>query len=48
VDPETGEETLVGIVSRGSPTRKALYRVDTEEALTFLNEVIAAVEAGEL
>ncbi len=48
VEPETGEETLVAIVSRGSPTRKALYRVDTEEALGFLNQVISAVEAGEL
>ena len=48
VDPETGYETLVRIVSRGSPTRKALYRVDTEEALAFLNQVIAAAEAGEL
>jgi Trypsin len=47
-DPVTGEETLVAVVSRGSLSSAHDYRVDTEEALTFLNQVIARVEAGEL
>jgi len=47
VDPLTGQETLVAVVSRGSLTSSHDYRVDTEEALTFVNQVIARVEAGE-
>jgi len=47
-DPVTGRETLVAIVSRGSLTSSQEFRVDTEEALGFLNDVIARVEAGEL
>jgi hypothetical protein len=48
VDPATGAETLVAIVSRGSTAHDARYRVDTAEALTFLSQVIARVEAGDL
>ena len=47
-DPVTGRETLVAIVSRGSLTSSQEFRVDTEEALGFLNQVIASFEAGEL
>ena len=47
VDPDTGQETLVAIVSRGTLTSSHDYRVDTEEALSFLNQVIAMVDAGE-
>lgn len=47
-DPATGETTLVAIVSRGSLYRDARYRVDTAEALSFLYEVIARAEAGQL
>jgi hypothetical protein len=46
-DPATGETTLVAIVSRGSLYRDARYRVDTEEALGFLCDVIERVDAGE-
>src|SRR5262245_55876306 len=51
VDPLTGAATLVAIMSRGDARNRAGgvdYRVDTEEALGFLNDVIARVEAGEL
>lgn len=47
-NPVTGETTLAAIVSRGSLYRDARYRIDTEEALTFLNEVIRKVEDEEL
>ena len=48
VDPLTEQETLVAIVSRGSLSSSHNYRVDTGEALSFVNQVIAMVEAGEL
>ena len=48
VDPVTGQETLVAVVSRGSLSSAHDYRVDTAEALTFINDVIARVNAGEL
>lgn len=51
VDPSTGTTTLVAITSRGDYVDRALavnYRVDTVEALSFLNEVIWRVNAGEL
>ena len=48
VDPVTGQATLVAITSRGSWTLETQYRVDTAEALTFLNDVIRRVKAGEL
>jgi len=48
VDPMTGQETLVAVVSRGSLSSAHDYRVDTEEALTFINDVIARVNAGQL
>jgi hypothetical protein len=43
-----GKPTLVAIVSRGTLTNGHNYRVDTEEALAFINDVIARVNAGEL
>jgi hypothetical protein len=48
VNPGTGQETLVAVVSRGTITSAHDYRVDTEEALTFINDVIARLNAGEL
>ena len=48
VDSETGRETLVAVVSRGSLSSAHDYRVDTQEALTFINDIIAGVNAGEL
>ena len=48
VDSVTGKETLVAVVSRGSLSSAHDYRVDTEVALDFINDVIAAVEAGRL
>src|SRR5262245_4800435 len=51
VDPLTGTATLVAIMSRGDDRNRALgvdYRVDTEEALTFLNQILDRVDAGEL
>lgn len=48
VDPATGQETLVAVVSRGSLSTSHDYRVDTAEALTFINDVIAKVRAGYL
>ncbi len=48
VDPVTGDATLVAITSRGTWTLETQYRVDTQEALSFLNRVIARVQAGEL
>jgi hypothetical protein len=47
-DPVTGQETLGAIVSRGSLSSAHDYRVDTEEALTFINQVIEMVNAGTL
>ena len=47
-NPATGEKSLVAIVSRGSLYRDARYRVDTAEALDFINAVITRVVAGEL
>jgi hypothetical protein len=43
VDPVTGDTTLVAITSRGTWTLETQYRVDTEEALDFLNDIIASV-----
>ena len=48
VDPDTGQETLVAIVSRGNLTSASAYRVDTPEALGFINDVLRRVNAGEL
>lgn len=51
VDPDTGEEILVSVTSRGDAAVVATaitYRVDTAEALDFLEAVIDAVEAGDL
>jgi len=48
IDPLSGEERLVAITSRGNQSFGNKYRVDTEVALSFLNDVIARVEAGEL
>jgi len=51
VDPLSAESTLVAITSRGDARDVAIgidYRVDTAEALTFINQIIAKVEAGEL
>jgi hypothetical protein len=49
VDPSSGKSTLVAIVSRGASDSFGVnYRVDTAEALNFLNHVIAMVEAGQL
>ena len=47
-DPLTGGTTLVAITSRGNQSFGNKYRVDTTEALGFLNQVIARVNAGEL
>lgn len=51
VDPLTGEETLVALVSNGDAAGVAVginFRVDTTESLKFLYDVIVAVEEGEL
>jgi hypothetical protein len=51
VDPSTGTATLVAMTSRGDYVNRALavdYRVDTLEALSFLNDVIRRVNLGEL
>ena len=49
INPSSGEATLVAIVSRGASDSFGVnYRVDTQEALTFINRVIARVNAGEL
>jgi len=47
-DPVTGQSTLVAVNSRGNLLFDAKSRVDTLEALDFLNHVTAQVEAGEL
>jgi hypothetical protein len=47
-DPSTGQETLVATSSRGNESFGNKFRVDTAVALSFLNDVIAKVEAGEL
>jgi hypothetical protein len=44
IDPLTGESTLVAIVSRGASDSFGVnYRMDTAEALTFVNEILAMV-----
>ena len=51
VDPDTGAEVIISITSRGDArgvSTGITYRVDTSEALGFINAVIAMVEAGEL
>lgn len=51
VDPITGEEVLVALISNGDAAGVAVginFRVDTAESLDFFDAVIAAVEAGEL
>jgi hypothetical protein len=48
VDPVTGLETLVAVVSRGTLTNVHDYRVDTTVALSFINDVITRVNNGEL
>ena len=51
VDSLTGVPTLVALTSRGDARNRAIaidYRVDTAEALAFINQIIAKVEAGEL
>jgi hypothetical protein len=51
LDPSNGTTTLVATTSRGDYVNRALsvdYRVDTLEALSFLNDVIRRVNAGEL
>ena len=51
VDPSTGTETLVATTSRGDHVNRSNsvnYRIDTAEALSFLNDVIRRVNAGEL
>jgi hypothetical protein len=50
-DPVTGRTTLVALTSRGDAVNRALgvdYRVDTAEALTFLNQIILMVNSGQL
>lgn len=47
-DPSTGKSTLVAITSRGNLFLDSKSRVDTEEALGFLNRIIDQVEAGQL
>jgi len=50
VDPVTGEESLVALVSNGDATGVSLglnFRTDISETLDFINDVIARVEAGE-
>jgi len=51
VDPSTGTTTLMATTCRGDRVNRALsvdYRVDTLEALSFLNDVIRRVNTGEL
>lgn len=43
VDPSTGQAMLISITSRGTWTLENKYRVDTTEALTFLNAILATV-----
>ena len=43
VDPLTAETTLVATTSRGTWTLETQYRVDTIEALTLLNAILAIV-----
>jgi hypothetical protein len=48
IDPATGQLTQVGVASGGDAARVSLGvfgRIDTPEALTFLEEVIAAADA---
>ena len=42
-DPLTGETTLVAITSRGNQSFGNKYRVDTAEALDFLNDVLESI-----
>jgi hypothetical protein len=49
VDPDTGEETLVGITSWGDAQCVASgfdYRVDIRETLSFIESVISDLESG--
>jgi hypothetical protein len=48
INPVTGDSTLVAITSRGSWTLETQYRVDTAEALSFLNDVLWRVNHGQL
>ena len=50
VDPITRKQTLVAITSRGGSVVSVGvdYRVDTAEALSFLNQVLQLVNAGKL
>jgi hypothetical protein len=51
VHPSTGTEILVATTSRGDMVNRnqsVNYRIDTQEALSFLNDVIRRVTAGEL
>jgi len=51
VDPDTGEETLVALVSNGDASGVATglnFRTDIPETLEFIIDVFARVEAGEL
>jgi hypothetical protein len=43
VDSATGVATLVAITSRGTWTLETQYRVDTSEALDFLNDMLANI-----
>jgi hypothetical protein len=42
-NPLTGETTLVAITSRGNESFGNKYRVDTAEALDFLNDVLGSI-----
>jgi len=49
-DPDTGEETLVALISNGDAAGVATglnFRTDIPETLDFLGEVIGRVESGE-
>lgn len=51
IDPDTGEELLVGVTSRGDAAVVAFGvadRTDTPRSLDFIDAVIEMVEAGEL
>lgn len=48
VDPVSGQETFVAIVARADVKSAQNCRVDTDEALGFINQVIDMVEAEEL
>jgi hypothetical protein len=47
VDPDTGDETIVGVTSWGDAQCVATgfdYRIDTEDSLAFINGVIGSLE----